>query len=360
VTGSQTPWVVLDATVLNRADWYLERIPARLVLRECREGHLRLALPKVVMAECTAAHEREAHDTYRKMIELYEWLWEHRTHLYFHDFEPRDEPPTIAAYQPVLEGILKEAGATILPMPEVSHAELVERAVSRRQPFAPNGSGYRDALVWHSILELVKGSDDPVVLISNDRAAFTEKTANDKPKSDKPKLDGGLVEEVESAGRGGAVRLFFTLSEYVKTLGLPADAEVAVRWERRLLREEGFEESLLSAIPEACPAEPFWRAVVGANDGGHAEQFWAFKPSDLRVKTALVEDGRDSVEISVLVEYYVAGTSIPLDQSGGLSQPSPRAIQHHGNAEVMFEVREDSTVKSGFRLALLQVSLIEH
>lgn len=44
----------------------------------------------------------------------------------------------------------------MLPWPEVSHVEIVRRAVSRHPPFDSKGGGYRDTLVWLRALELAR------------------------------------------------------------------------------------------------------------------------------------------------------------------------------------------------------------
>jgi hypothetical protein len=41
----------------------------------------------------------------------------------------------------------------ILPIPMVSHKVLLSRDLAGRLPFGPSGKGYRDALIWHTIVE---------------------------------------------------------------------------------------------------------------------------------------------------------------------------------------------------------------
>ena len=50
-------------------------------------------------------------------------------------------------------------------MPQVSHADLVERDLSSRKPFSPTGKGYRDALIWESVVELCTDLTDADTLI---------------------------------------------------------------------------------------------------------------------------------------------------------------------------------------------------
>ena len=63
---------------------------------------------------------------------------------------------------------LSTADSEILGYPNTSHEVLVKSATSRRKPFDQDGSGYRDALIWQSVLELAKRVEGPVVLVSND------------------------------------------------------------------------------------------------------------------------------------------------------------------------------------------------
>ncbi len=56
----------------------------------------------------------------------------------------------------------------ILPLPAVTHEAVLERALSGRRPFDQDGrTGYRDALIWHTVLELAQTTTN-VVLVSND------------------------------------------------------------------------------------------------------------------------------------------------------------------------------------------------
>ncbi|MDQ7877429.1 PIN domain-containing protein [Microbacterium sp. QXD-8] len=50
---------------------------------------------------------------------------------------------------------LSEVGVTVLDAPQVSHYEVARRAIDRKRPFDDAGSGYRDALHWMSVLEIV-------------------------------------------------------------------------------------------------------------------------------------------------------------------------------------------------------------
>ncbi len=84
---------------------------------------------------------------------------------------------------------LAELGITVLPIPTASHAEVMERAISRKPPFSKDGRGYQDTLVWLSVRELA-GAGDPVILVSGD-GAFGERT-----------LAPELAEEIAQAGTG--------------------------------------------------------------------------------------------------------------------------------------------------------------
>ena len=61
-----------------------------------------------------------------------------------------------------------EAYDSVLPYPEVSHRALTMRAIHRRKPFDKKGSGYRDSLIWESIVTFAATVDGQVILLSED------------------------------------------------------------------------------------------------------------------------------------------------------------------------------------------------
>ena len=61
-----------------------------------------------------------------------------------------------------------EACDSVLAYPDVPHKELVQWAIQRRKPFDQNGSGYRDSLIWKSVVDLAAIVDSQVVLLACD------------------------------------------------------------------------------------------------------------------------------------------------------------------------------------------------
>ena len=77
-------------------------------------------------------------------------------------------------YPKQLTKSLQRAGVEIHRAPRIGHAALVMMAASRRRPFDEKGSGYRDALHWATVVEVVKDhyEESDIVFISNDQRAF--------------------------------------------------------------------------------------------------------------------------------------------------------------------------------------------
>jgi hypothetical protein len=69
---------------------------------------------------------------------------------------------------------------TVLPYPEVTHETLVERDLSRRKPFTEKGKGYRDALIWLSLVEALGRADGPkrVAIVTGNSKDFADAAGN--------------------------------------------------------------------------------------------------------------------------------------------------------------------------------------
>lgn len=78
-------------------------------------------------------------------------------------------------YEYHLRGRLDQMGAEIVDYPQPDHREIAARAIARSAPFDSDGNGYRDALLWHTFIDLLLTTEpeDPYAsLLSADKRAF--------------------------------------------------------------------------------------------------------------------------------------------------------------------------------------------
>lgn len=72
----------------------------------------------------------------------------------------------VSSYRSTIEQIFEGEGSYILPYPEVSHEEIVHRAMRGTKPYNKGKKdGYRDTLIWFSILEELKNEPDKDICI---------------------------------------------------------------------------------------------------------------------------------------------------------------------------------------------------
>ena len=95
-----------------------------------------------------------------------------------------------ALFRTKLLAQLSEANVTMLDYPQNPHEDMVKRATQRRRPFDQKGSGYRDTLIWLSVLDLAAKVDGQVILVSAD-GDFRDAQGN---------LHGDLVQDAVGLG----------------------------------------------------------------------------------------------------------------------------------------------------------------
>lgn len=209
--------VVLDTNVVGIPP--LDSNAHRLLLEASREGRIALVVPELVLRETANRWREEVQllldrrdEAELRLIELRALSWAQKSraldpYSLAHDMRER------------LEQQLRDHGASILGLPDASHDDIVSRALARRQPFDSGGKdGYRDVLLWETVLSLVAEGHD-VALISADRRAFSTKARNE--------LSRDLAAEAEAlAERPEAVRLYPDLRSALPTVLESGDAEL--------------------------------------------------------------------------------------------------------------------------------------
>lgn len=155
--------VVLDATELSR-DFLCQGLKYQLLEHADYPVWLNVKVPASVFEEVVANYGRKAEACERALTRLNA----ERNRLGLGRLETTDPSPDY--YREFLtDRFDRQLGIEVLPWPDTSHEDLVSRAVSRTPPFDDKGGGYRDSLVWASVLELAEQGKD-VALVSADRA----------------------------------------------------------------------------------------------------------------------------------------------------------------------------------------------
>lgn len=163
-------------------DWWMERAATRALLVLSRRGKVSLWIPEVVLAELVNKRTERLKAQVSKHADVTRAL----DRLLPHDQRARwrvdkfDLGADRDEYERVLRQRLAEAKVHIAPWPDVAHEELVVRDLERKRPFSPSGSGYRDALIWETVLAIAQERpDDVVYFVSTNDDDFAAHKSND-------------------------------------------------------------------------------------------------------------------------------------------------------------------------------------
>jgi hypothetical protein len=203
---------VTDSNGIVEGAWWLDSAEWRVLLYRARAGAVRLIVPEVVVREVVgrykAALRRDATAAASARKKL-----QRLTHdVPAQDTVAVDLEAKTAEYETFLRGTLERNGALVLPLPEIDVSDLVDRAVQRRRPFDENGSGFRDCLLWETVVnELRDSTHTDLTLVSRDGKAFQESKGSSL-------LHPDLYRELTSRDILGRVTLVDSLAEYFSTL----------------------------------------------------------------------------------------------------------------------------------------------
>ena len=175
---------------------------------------------------------REAGSAAQKKLEEYNRLAYREIKI---EFEPKyaDED---ARYEDFLtELLLSHDAYPPEGYPDIEHKIIVARALSRKKPFKPDGrEGYRDYLVWRTVLEIVKHYAGPIHFVSENPKDFADENDKKKPHPD-------LIEEMQELQIDSSKLTYWSsLKDFID--------EVVKPELQKAEDEEKLEQSLLSNV----------------------------------------------------------------------------------------------------------------
>ena len=180
---------VLDANTVI-AERYGGSAHIRALLSASSAVGYKVYLPKVALEEIAAKYERELAKNAKKAGQSLSRLSRLLDRSLGSPVEEFDSTEETKSFREGLLTHLRMTESLIIDYPDTLHETLVKRATSRKRPFDDNGSGYRDAIIWESVLELATQVEGPIVLVTKDKD-FREGSSN---------LHGDLIKDLERLG----------------------------------------------------------------------------------------------------------------------------------------------------------------
>jgi hypothetical protein len=188
--------LILDTCEIVARRFKLEGPHFRILENAIREGKVELIVPQIVLEETRnkyLEHLAKADDDLEKSsVMLNSLLTTERRRSHQH----LDRKAAAADFLIGLDERLKDLRATIPGYEDIPHAGVVRRELDRRRPFR-EGRGYRDTLIWESILRQVLTKAGRAVLVTRNQKDFCAETTSDVLHSHlvKDLLDLGLDED---------------------------------------------------------------------------------------------------------------------------------------------------------------------
>jgi hypothetical protein len=186
MTEAKPPAVVVDTTgfhrdlTLSKSSWLQTRLWAL-------KGQLQLWVPEVVIRETVRHYSTQLDQHLAKMADADDALSKLSVGSHSHlgvDDHCSKVVALKAGYEQWLRERLGRVGATILPLPQMSHEEMLSRALREEKPFRIKGDGakkgpdgYRDMLIWASVAEYSAahlGTSDTLILVTRNHTDFCD------------------------------------------------------------------------------------------------------------------------------------------------------------------------------------------
>ncbi len=245
--------VILDSTALI-SDFHLSTVASRGLLEGGKAGVIRLGVPELVLLEVVHKWRQRVAEMVVKAESVVTEA--RRLGLESLDVTIPSVDDEVASYDISLRQKLEEASVAVYAIPAVSHELLVNKAIQRKSPFAEKGTGYRDALIWETVKDILRTSDEAVTFVTANKSDFGSSDGG---------IPQGLLDELSNDGIGHG---------RLTILATPADAAAATlehaqtlfdTFEKKLESDKGFSDRLFQELLELADLDLHF-----LTDNGHS------------------------------------------------------------------------------------------
>lgn len=170
--------IIIDTNVIH-LDFKLNK--ARIVTL-CNTstilGH-EIFIPEVVIDEIVKQYDEKAEEYINSFNKALKKLSELSTSPITQT--PIDAKGFISNYRNELNNRIKQLGIGIIPYPNTGHKIMVARELGKKKPFKDSTKGYRDALIWDSVMEHTQkySSNCGIIFLTANSKDFADKNKKD-------------------------------------------------------------------------------------------------------------------------------------------------------------------------------------
>lgn len=169
--------IVIDTNVIFK-NWYLDGPGMAVIASLIASGQCKLIVPEVVLLEIQNLYKERMAELISSIRQA-NGLMKSKEHI----IKLPDIKAVCDAYNSILDKRLSVLKAVRLPYADVPQTAIVSRALSRKRPFHGSDKGFRDALIWESILKNCKPIN-PTFFITANHKDFCSETHNEQLHAD--------------------------------------------------------------------------------------------------------------------------------------------------------------------------------
>ncbi len=207
--------IVLDTNIFVE-NWLFDKPYHRAFVDYINKVNCEVVFPQIVWSEIRAKYKSNLVDAINKQAsanrQVSKFRFEQEKEAAYVDIDEAYD-----AYTAKLLDLLRGGGHSIVDYPSDVLPLLVEKAILRMKPFSSKGEEFRDAILWHSVLEIAEEYEslNPVVFISKNTNEFTDGV-------NKNVLHSELQHEVNQL-ENGVVLYYPSLEEFIKAHMTPLE-----------------------------------------------------------------------------------------------------------------------------------------
>ncbi|RYE18632.1 MAG: DUF4935 domain-containing protein [Sphingobacteriaceae bacterium] len=234
--------IVLDTNIVVE-NWTFDKPYHRAFIDYVNSVNCEVVFPQIVWSEMRALYKSHLMDAINKQASANRQV----SKFHFTEDEAEKEETYIdfeVAYETYAHKLLEKLRCnenSIIDYPTGILPLLAEKAIARMKPFGATGEEFRDAILWHSVLQIAQEYEslNPVVFISKNTREFSDA-------SDKSKLHSELNYELNQL-ENSVVLYYPSLEEFIKAHKTPLE-HVKFEWILKNLPMKELEEIFLDFL----------------------------------------------------------------------------------------------------------------